>query len=121
MGRLAALLAIAVAAAGCNGVSAVSSKVDSVATGDLVVLRSGERLRLAHIEAPPEGAEGWEDSKAVLERIVKDKQIQINRIGEDADGAIIADLVIEGVSASKVMLIMNAAKPRDRRPVSKRR
>ncbi|HHN46967.1 MAG TPA: hypothetical protein ENN09_05950 [Planctomycetes bacterium] len=105
---------------GCGG-SAVLSRVERVESGDLVVLRSGERLRLAGIEAPLEGHDRFEESRGLLERIVLDKKLKITRFGEDVDGAVIAEIHVDGLSVSKMMLILSAAEERARKPITNRR
>jgi|YNPNPStandDraft_1061719.scaffolds.fasta_scaffold126627_1 hypothetical protein len=107
--------------AGCAGSSPVASRVERVEAGDLLVLRSGERLRLANVKAPSQGDQGFDESKAMLERIVKDKTLSISRIGEADDGSIIAEITVQGVSVSKMMEILGMVESKTIRPVAKRR
>jgi len=121
MKRIVKVIALAMLVGGCGGGGPITSMVDSVPSGDLIVLRSGERLRLAHIEAPLEGADGFDQAQKDLERIVKDKKISISRVGQDADGSIIAEIMVQGISISKIMQILGSVQAKERRPVAQRR
>lgn len=109
MYRILMALSVSALVAGCGG--AITYQAESVPSGQMIVLQSGERIIIDGIKAPAEGEEGFQDSRDVLRRMVDGKNIRVVRKGEAQDGSTVADLYIDEVSVATVMKVMSAAKP----------
>ena len=107
MHRILIALSIVAVVAGCGG--AITYKTESVSSGQMLILKSGERVLISGIRAPAEGEEGFQDSRDILRRIVADKNVRLVRRGEAQDGSTVADVYVGEVSVATVMQVMNAA------------
>lgn len=102
-------LVTAAALCGCGGGQLV--EVSDVLSGQLLVLKSGERVMLDGVTAPAEGEQGFRESRDLLHRVVNGRKLRIARKGEAADGSTVADIYLEELSVGRMMLALNAAKP----------
>ena len=109
MRRIIMALSVAGIVAGCGG--AITYKAESVSSGQMLVLKSGERILIDGIRAPAEGEEGFQDSRDILRRVVAGKNIRVVRRGEAQDGSTVANIYVGDVSVATVMKVMSAAVP----------
>lgn len=108
MRRIAVLISLALFSAGCGG--AIMYEASDVPSGRMVVLLSGERVVVDGIAAPVEGEEGFQDSRDMLKRVVSGKQFRVVRRGVAEDGSTVAELYVEGMKVSDVMVALSAAR-----------
>ena len=78
------------------------AQVKKVIDGDTFETISGQRIRLAGVDAPEKGKPGSAEATQKLESLVGNKNVLVDPVGTSY-GRIVADVEIDGKSVNKSM------------------
>ena len=78
------------------------AKVTKVLDGNTFDIESGQRVRLANVNAPEVGKPGADEATAKLHELVYGKNVRINPVDTNY-GEVVANVTIEGESVNSTM------------------
>lgn len=84
----------------------VRATVKEVIDGDTFETRGGDVIRLARVEAPEEGEEGYAKAKADLESIIDGEVITYEKVASDPFGRIVAEVWVNGKNVNDAMIAL---------------
>ena len=102
MTRTALLLVVALLAA--TPARAASVAIRSCHDGDTCWSTSGERIRLACIDAPERGEAGDRAATSAIRQMVEGRQVGIRRITRDRYGRTIGELYVDGNNVGRELV-----------------
>ncbi len=77
-------------------------KVTKVLDGDTFEIETGQRVRLANVNAPEVGKPGADEATAKLRELVDGKNVRIDPVGTSY-GRVVANVTVDGESVNSTM------------------
>ena len=79
------------------------AKVKKIIDGDTFMTNSGERIRLAEVDAPERGAPYSAQATEHLADLIEDKNVQVKKVAKDQYGRTIANVTVGGLDVNRGM------------------
>jgi len=78
-------------------------RVTKVIDGDTFETASGERVRLAGVNAPEKGQPGYAEAKEALRKMIEGKEVIVDTVSRDKYGRAVANVYIGRESVNEKM------------------